>query len=128
MMSQGVNPENIPAAECEHRLRTLLGKDGITAGFPRKQRDRWILLHAIASRFDPEERLSEIEATRRIGSFLLDSAPHWRIDRVNLRRALVDEGFLDREPDGSDYRRSTRHRRRVTFETAAVPGGPRTLS
>src|SRR2546422_9155719 len=100
--AQGKNPETIYADEYERRLLTLLGKGGITVGFPRRQRDRWILLHAIASRFAPEERLSEIEATGRIGSFLRDSAPHWDIDRVNLRSALVVDGFLDIYPAGSD--------------------------
>ena len=122
--AQGKNPETISADEYERRLLTLLAKGGLAVGFPRRQRDRWILLHAIASRFAPEERLSEIEATGRIGSFLRDSAPHWSMDRVNLRRALVDEGFLDRDPAGSDYRRSTRHRSRVTFGPTAQVEGP----
>jgi hypothetical protein len=35
---------------------------------------------------------------------------------VTLRRALVDEGFVDRESNGTDYRRSHRFEGRVRFE------------
>lgn len=108
--------ETVGAAEYASRFRALLGRGGLVTGFPRRQRDRWILLHAIARGFRLDERLSEIEATGRIGSFLLQACPHWRMDRVTLRRALVDEGFLDRDSGGSNYRRSVRHAARVRFE------------
>jgi hypothetical protein len=108
--------ESVTATEYVSRIRALLGRSGITAGFPRRARDRRILLHAIASRFDPDERLGEIEATQRIGGFLVTAAAPWRMDRVNLRRALVDEGFLDRDPGGANYRRSDRYQRRIRFE------------
>ncbi len=91
-------------------------RGGLDSGLPRRQRDRWILLHAVASRFGPEERLDEIDATGRIGDFLALEGVGWKIDRAALRRALVDEGFLERDPAGTNYRRSVRHRVRVTFE------------
>ncbi len=112
-------PLVVGAEEYARRLRALLGKGGITNGFPRRARDRWILLHAVAEYFGSEEHLSEIEATGRIGGFLLEWAPRWRIDRVSIRRELVDGGFLDRDSDGRDYRRSRRHEARIAFE--AVP-------
>ena len=97
-------------------MSALLGRGGITTGFPRKRRDLWIVLQAIAARFAPDERLSEIDATQRIGGFLLESGGSWEMDRATLRRALVDEGFLDRDADGKNYRRSERYREQVRFE------------
>ena len=38
------------------------------------------------------------------------------LDAVTLRRALVDEGFVDRDPAGRDYRASRRHERFVRFD------------
>lgn len=117
MSDAGVTPpEVVTAAAYASRLRALLRKGGLDVGFPRRVSDRWILLHAIARRFAAGECLTEIEATQRIGSFLTSVAPYWRTDRVTLRRALVDEGFLDREPNGRDYRPSRRHEDRVRFE------------
>jgi hypothetical protein len=109
---------HVTATEYASRIRALLRKGGVTSGFPRRARDRWILLHAIARGFGADERLSEIEATQRIGTFLLGAGRHWRIDRVSVRRELVDEGFLDRDPNGADYRVSRRHEQRVRFEVA----------
>ena len=111
-------PYRVTSSEYASRIRALLGKGGITIGFPRKQRDRWILLHAAARSFGLDERLTEIEATQRIGGFLMSNAPHWRVDRVTIRRALVDEGFLDRDSGGVAYRKSDRYERRVRFDEA----------
>ncbi len=105
----------VEADEYARRLRALLGRGGLGTGFPRKRRDQWIVLHAIARRFEQGETLTEIEATGRIGDFLMRLASGWEMDRATVRRALVDEGFLDRDADGRNYRRSTRHERIVTF-------------
>jgi hypothetical protein len=108
----------VNASEYASRVRALLGKGGVSVGFPRKTVDRRILLHAVARGFREGERLTEIQATQRIGAFLTQFAPHWRMDRVSIRRELVDEGFLDRETNGTDYRVSSRYRERVRFEDA----------
>jgi len=102
------------------RLRAVLGTGGAW-GLPRRERDRWILLHAIARRFRADESLGEKEATARIQDFLLAHAPARGLDAVTLRRALVDEGFVDRDDHGRDYRASRRHERRVRFD-GAMPG------
>src|SRR5436190_23581879 len=95
-------PPVVEPEEYRRRLCALLGRGGLGNGFPRKRRDQWILLHAIAQRFTPGEVLGEIEATGRIGDFLMRFAPDWRMDRATLRRALIDDGFLDRHADGRD--------------------------
>lgn len=108
--------ETIPATEYESRLRALLGAGGLRVGFPKKRRDLWILLHAIAERFGADERLDEVEVNRRIAAFLAERAPGWEMDRATLRRALVDDGFLERDASGRAYARSSRHERHVAFE------------
>lgn len=109
-------PERITAPEYRTRLRQLLGREAPGRALPRKQKDRWILLHAIARRFREDEALREKEATARIQDFLLDEGRRLRTDAVTLRRALIDEGFADRDPAGHDFRASRRHERRVRFE------------
>jgi hypothetical protein len=109
--------DQIASDECDRRLRRILGP-GATGGFPRKRRDQWILLHAIARAFSHDDRLSEKEATARIQDFLLGPGENLLLDAVTLRRALVDEGFVDRDPAGRDYRASRRHERFVRFEGA----------
>jgi hypothetical protein len=110
------HPVRIGPDEYARRIRALLGRGGLSHALPRRERDRWIVLHAIARRFDPGERLSEPDANGRIADFLLGPGHYLELDRVTLRRALVDDGFLDRDPAGHSYRISDRHQRRVVFE------------
>jgi hypothetical protein len=109
-----VTLETIAAGDYARRLRAILGH-GASGHLPRRRRDQWILLHAIARAFGPDERLAEREATERIHDFLLGPGEHLEVDAVTLRRALVDDGFVDRDPAGRDYRASARHERFVRF-------------
>ena len=109
-------PQRIATDEYARRIRALLSRGGLNRALPRRQRDLWIVLHAIARRFSENDRLSEVEANARIADFLLGPGRFLELDRVTLRRALVDEGFLDRDPAGHSYRASRRHQRRVVFE------------
>lgn len=107
-------PVEITAAEYAARVRALLRKS--TGGWPRREKDRWILLRAIASSFAEGEALGEKDFTARIQDFLLGHGRHLGTDAVSLRRALVDEGFVERDGYGREYRASRRHERRVRFE------------
>ena len=112
-----MEPANeVTTLEYETRLRALLGRAASGRALPRKQKDRWILLHAIARAFREDERLREQEATARIEDFLLQSGRRLHTDAVTLRRALIDEGFCDRDPSGHDFRASRRHEAWVRFE------------
>lgn len=113
-------PLEVGAADYASRLRATLGP-GRAPGLPRRQRDRWILLHAVARGFRDGEPLDERQATARIEDFLLRHGRNLGLDAVTLRRLLVDEGFLDRDEWGRDYRPSRRHERRVRF-AGAMPG------
>lgn len=66
-MARPATTQLVDREEYARRLRALLGPGGLGAGFPRKRRDLWILLHAIAQRIAPSEALGEIEATGRLG-------------------------------------------------------------
>ncbi len=116
------SPEvRIAPDEYARRIRALLGRGGLSHALPRRERDRWILLHAIARRFAPGELLSEPDANARIAGFLAGPGQYIELDRVTLRRALVDDGFLDRDPAGHSYRASDRHARRVAFDDPPEP-------
>ena len=108
----------IEADEYARRIRALLGRGGISHVLPRRSRDRWILLHAISRQFAPGELLSEPDANARIADFLLGPGHYLKLDRVTLRRALVDEGFVDRDPAGHSYRPSERYLRKLEFADA----------
>ena len=98
------------------RVRALLGGRGGSRPWPKRQGDRWILLYCLTRRIDRVEELAEREANVRIQDWLLGPGRTLEVDFVTLRRALVDEGFWDRDDGGTRYRRAGRHTRRVRFE------------
>jgi hypothetical protein len=69
-------------------LRTFF-RDGRLTEIPTKRSKRRIVLERIALEFEPGRRYDETEVNVVVGGFHLDHAA--------LRRALVDEGFLDRD-------------------------------
>ena len=95
-------------------LRMLRPRGG-SRPWPKKQVDRWVLLHCAARRLAEGERLSERDANARIQDWLLGPADRLDIDFVTVRRALIDEGFWDRDSGGVAYRLAHRHERHVRF-------------
>lgn len=59
---------------------------------PVQRARRLVVLHRLALEFDPGRRYTEFEVNEILGAF----HPDWSA----LRRHLVDEGLLDREPRG----------------------------
>ena len=106
--------ERVPAAELAERFVALCTRGGAGRDWPRKRRDRWILLRALQARLPSPA--NEREMTAHIQDWLLGVGRDFAVDAVTLRRALVDEGFLDRDDYGREYRVSTRHESIVTFE------------
>lgn len=113
-------PATIDAETFVRRVRALLRAGGAPRAWPSRRLDRWILLHAVARRIAAGEELRERDANARIEDWLLGPGAMLDVDFVTLRRALVDEGFWDREDGGTRYRASSRHARRVRFD-AALP-------
>lgn len=68
---------------------------------PSKRNDRLIVLHAL-SRVFKEGTYSEKEVNELIKGFLAQVIG-FKVDHVKIRRALVDEGFLERTKDGARY-------------------------
>lgn len=63
--------------------------------FSRKEKHKLVVLREIAKRFDSEQSYTEKEVNQ-----ILKSAYD---DYATLRRCLIEYGFLDRKPDGSQY-------------------------
>jgi len=117
-------PERVPAALAASRLRALVS-GGVGPGFPRRRRDLWIFLHAAAQALE-DAPLTEMALNDRLMFWLASLGPRVILDHVTIRRALVDEGFVERDASGSAYRRSQAHERNVTFEEA--PGAAESLA
>ncbi len=63
--------------------------------FPKKQKEKLVVLNRLAELFDTDRRYNEKE----INEVLLSSFE----DYVTIRRYMIDYGFLGRKPDGSAY-------------------------
>jgi hypothetical protein len=72
--------------------------------FPRRQRDREILMKSIRMRIEPQRIYSEPEINALLRAWSHELAPSIESDFVAIRRLLVDYGHLERPPDGSAYR------------------------
>ena len=81
-----------------------VGADRGPRGFPRKRRDREILMKSIVLDLDGARIYRESEINERLVAWSREVAPAIAIDHVTLRRLLIDHGHLERTPDGSRYR------------------------
>ncbi len=90
------------------RLETLVLKSGIHLGLlPPLDRD--LVLALAASALEPGRPLREHEVNRRLGDWLADVGAMLRTDPVELRRWLVDTGFVARDAWGHAYERGPSH-------------------
>jgi len=64
--------------------------------FPKKQKEKLVLLRRIAAEFDPGRTYTEREVNE-----ILEPVHH---DYATIRRYLIDYRFMTRKPDGSEYR------------------------
>jgi hypothetical protein len=81
-----------------------LGSDRGPRAFPKRRRDRSILMKSIALELDSTREYSEPEINELLMRWQRDIAPAIDTDHVALRRYLVDYGHLERTADGSRYR------------------------
>lgn len=93
-----ISPEEFVERLCR------LGADRGPRRFPRKQRDREILMKSITMRLDSDRSYSEHQINTAIQDWKRDVAPAINTDHVTLRRLLVDYGHLERTADGRTYR------------------------
>jgi hypothetical protein len=78
-------------------MKTYFDKSMKVTRWPKKSADKLDVLQYLITKFDLEKHYSEKEI-----NLILDD---WHVfeDHVLLRRALVDQGFMDRKEDGSEY-------------------------
>jgi hypothetical protein len=81
-----------------------LGADRGPRGFPRKPRDREILMKSLVLGLDAARVYTEPQINALLQRWSRDVAPAIAVDHVTLRRLLVDHGHLERTADGSRYR------------------------
>lgn len=73
------------------------------AEFPRKPLPQHILLVSVVCGFASQSRLSEAEVNDGLQGWLLRFGGNFGLDHAWLRRLLVDEGYLVRDPSGAWY-------------------------
>ena len=115
----GETPLVIAHATAGTRLAAML-RNGFGAGLPKKRLDRFVLLAALAQLVADDEAPGERELTDRLKAWLGNEGARLSTDAATLRRALIDEGFLERDGRGTAYRRSRAHERNVRFAAPAL--------
>jgi hypothetical protein len=93
----------ISAEEFVERL-CLVCADRGPRGFPRKRRDRQIVMRSILMDLDSARSYTELEINEALKMWQRDVAPAIETDHVTVRRLLIDYGHLERSADGSVYR------------------------
>ena len=81
-----------------------VGADRGPRGFPRKRRDRQILMKSLLLTLDSSAEYSEAEINGAIQRWNREVAPAIDTDHVTIRRWLIDYGLLERTADGRWYR------------------------
>ena len=71
---------------------------------PRKRQDRQILIKSILMQLDSTRTYTEPEINEILRQGNSRVAPGIETDHITLRRLLVDQGHLERNPDGRSYR------------------------
>jgi hypothetical protein len=111
------------------RLEALVLKSGLALGL-LSEADRALVLALAATAIEAGCALREDEVNRRLGDWLADLGAMLRTDHVELRRWLVDAGYLARDSWGYAYTRGAVEVERVrqvlgTTDGAALAGAVR---
>jgi hypothetical protein len=84
------------------RLTDLCLKSGL-AGFPKDEMSLHILLKSAIMMMGQPDQLTEKEVNAKLEIWVKEVGQSGGVDRVSLRRELVDRGYLGRSADGSIY-------------------------
>lgn len=74
---------------------------------PKKQLDRHILLISSILKIEPRRQYSEKELNEQLQIWVIHFGRSFGLDHVTLRRYLVDEKYLRRDPTGGTYELAT---------------------
>ena len=105
MKNLGVDALPISALEFKKRLAQLC-LTSHSPEMPRRQRDRHIVLKSIVLRLSKDRSYTEQKINAVLADWINEVAHSLEVDHVTLRRALIDEKYLERSEDGSLYRLS----------------------
>lgn len=92
----------ISKSDFKARLIKLCGKSNLIQ-FPKKYKDRLVLLGSIVMSLKPKKQYSEKSINETIIEWLRKIASKSYLDYVTLRRYLIDFGLLERDPAGYRY-------------------------
>jgi len=95
------------------RLAGLVVKDGVSLGL-LAEGDRALVLALAASAIEPGRAHREADVNRVLESWLAGPGALLRTDHVELRRWLVDAGFVSRDGFGRAYVRGEAEAARAT--------------
>lgn len=93
--------EPIGADEFTNRIEALC--IGGSSTFPKRERDRHVLLASATLWMEEGAIYTESEVNEGLEHWLDNGCPSLKIDVVTLRRELVDRVYLDRDDAGSHY-------------------------
>lgn len=93
----------ITATSALRDLKRLLANGRLTA-MPKRPSDQELVAALAASRFDAQKSYTEVEVNEQLTAWLESISEEFGIDRVSLRRLLVDLRLLVRTSSGSTYR------------------------
>ena len=86
------------------RLAALVVKSGVSLGL-LNEADRALVLALAATALDAGRDYREADVNRLLMAWLEGAGAMLRVDHVELRRWLVDAGFMTRDGFGRAYRR-----------------------
>ena len=101
-MQQSVEVLEISVDDFKARISQLCVKSGLS-NFPRKKRDRHILLKSVILGLERTREYTKTEINPLLQGWLSQVGTHNHLDYVNLRRHLIDEEFLSRSKEGFRY-------------------------
>jgi hypothetical protein len=99
------------------RLAELCLRSGML-DFPKDPIDAHILLKSAMLLVGAQGAMTEKEISARLETWIQEVCGIKFFDRVTLRRRLVDEGYLTRSPDGSNYQAARPAPRADLFDPA----------
>jgi len=99
------------------RIGDLCLKSGL-AGFPKDMTDQHILLKSAIIMIGQSGSFTEQEINEKLETWVRHISQNKGIDRVTLRRRLVDTGYLVRSKDGASYQIAPPETQPRSFEPA----------
>lgn len=102
LLSHGKLTGKLPFMQLPPRLESLVLKNGLHLGL-LSESDRTLMLALAACTIEPRRSLRENEVNQCLADWLTDVGAMVHTDHVELRRWLVDSGYVSRDGWGHAY-------------------------